>query len=432
MTGDRFSAARSVADATLYEGYVLYPYRASAKKNQVRWQFGVLAPPGFCSEDPSERSSATFQCLIDPERGAESNMYVRLRGLHMQRRIVELPSGERPGRLELGGVLHVDWDEAVEVAIDLGPLPLEGLLSRGVDRPFRLDAHSSVEELRAPDGSSAGRLLRARNPVEGRVWIGADHGRHWTATVTVEITSPSPHPWASREEALARSLIAAHVMLALDGGSFVSLLDPPAEAAEAAARCRSDGIHPVLIGDDSVVLAAPIILYDHPEIAPESPGDLYDSTEIDEILALRVLTLTDGEKAEARGTDARAAAVIDRCDSMPPEVWERLHGTLRPIDTDQVPWWEPGSDPTVDPAVDTVNIAGASVGRGASVRLRPSRRADAQDLFLKDRVATVAGVFRDVDDGVYVAVSLDDDPASAELEWQGRYLYFYPDELELL
>ena len=84
------------------------------------------------------------------------------------------------------------------------------------------------------------------------------------------------------------------------------------------------------------MLSSPIILYDFPAVAPESAGDFCDSTEIDEILALRVMTLTDEEKAEARGTDARAAAIIDRCDDMPDEIWSRLHGavrSLRPVAT---------------------------------------------------------------------------------------------------
>ncbi len=79
------------------------------------------------------------------------------------------------------------------------------------------------------------------------------------------------------------------------------------------------------------MLSSPIILYDHPEVAPESQGDLFDATEIDEILALRVLTLTDDEKDEARRTDARAAAIVDRIDAMSPEVWARLHGAMRPL-----------------------------------------------------------------------------------------------------
>ncbi len=80
------------------------------------------------------------------------------------------------------------------------------------------------------------------------------------------------------------------------------------------------------------MLSSPIVLYDHPEVAPESPGDLYDGTEIDEILALRVLTLTDEERSEARGTDPRAAAIIDRVDGFAPEIWDRLHGAVRSLD----------------------------------------------------------------------------------------------------
>jgi hypothetical protein len=150
-----------------------------------------------------------------------------------------------------------------------------------------------------------------------------------------------------------------------------------------------------------------------------------------------VLTLTDEEKAEARGTDRRAAAIIDRCDDMPPEVWARLHGAVRslepvPAAPETLPWWDPGVDAAVDPWTDTTLIGGVEVGKGTHVRLRPSRRADAHDLFLADRVATVAGIFRDVDGSEHVAVTIDDDPATEVLEWQRRYLYFYPDEVEVL
>ena len=66
MTGgrDRFAGARSVADAVLYEGYVLYPYRASAAKNQLRWQFGVLVPPAVSAADGSERAWCRTECLF--------------------------------------------------------------------------------------------------------------------------------------------------------------------------------------------------------------------------------------------------------------------------------------------------------------------------------------------------------------------------------
>jgi len=109
--------------------------------------------------------------------------------------------------------------------------------------------------------------------------------------------------------ALRHSLIAAHTVVAVTDGEFISLLDPPEWAKPAVKSCRNERTWPVMIGEAGsrdVFLISPIILYDYPTIAPESPGDLFDGTEIDEILTLRTMTLTDEEKAEARATDERA------------------------------------------------------------------------------------------------------------------------------
>ena len=165
-------------------------------------------------------------------------------------------------------------------------------------------------------------------------------------------------------------------------------------------------------------------------MAPESPGDLLDATEIDEMLTLRVMTLTEEEKAAARGTDPRAAAIIDRCDSMPAETMAQLHGTRR--DDAAQPWWDPGADASVSPETDAVLVAGVPVAKGCRVRLRPTRRADAQDMFLAGQDAVVTAVLSDVDGQTHVAVVLADDPAADLHDWYGRYWYFGPDELEPL
>ncbi len=235
-----------------------------------------------------------------------------------------------------------------------------------------------------------------------------------------------------------------------DHGRFVSLLEPPEAAAAAASRCRQRRCFPVLVGptgSSDAVLGSPIILYDHPEIAEQSAGALFDSTEIDEILTLRVMTMTDAEKAEARATDPRAAEIIDRCDQMSPETLRDLHGVLRdphgppaapavPVldadNEDGVPWWDPAADESVRPDTDGVVINGVRVARGSLVRVHPSRRADAQDLFFADQVARVTAVLSDVDGGTHIALVLVDDPAADLHEWYGRYFYFAPDELEPL
>ncbi len=472
---DRFAAAQSIADAVLYEGYVLYPYRASSAKNQVRWQFGVLVPPAYAAADRSEHSSARTECLA--RGGPDSTVSLRVRFLQRQRRTVEAMAGE-PGhpvrfepvdRLEVDGQVHVSWDEAVEQAVDVGPLPLASLVC-GTDRPahrFAFGGGADTEVLGRAHGAGAekgtgrgvGRVVRRRLPVEGRIRLETDRvdgpGGLVRIAVTVDNTTEGDTA-PDRDGALGRALLAMHVMVGIDGGRFVSLLDPPAGAEAAAGGCASDGIYPVLVGDDDVVLASPIILYDHPAVAPESPGDLYDATEIDEILALRVLTMTEDEKREARGTDPRAAAIVDRCDGMEPEAWDRLHGTFRPVDdrmapradpsfptfgipdggdavpTPTVRWWDPEVDAAVDPFTDSLELGGQRVTQGTPVVLHPSRRSDAQDIFYRDQRATVAGVFRDVDGATQVAVTIDDDPAMGDFVWQGRYLFFFPDEIEPL
>jgi hypothetical protein len=126
-------------------------------------------------------------------------------------------------------------------------------------------------------------------------------------------------------------MVSSHLVLTVDDGAFISLLDPPAEFQDAAAHCKNLGIYPVLVGEEGdrdTILSSPIILYDYPKIAPESPGNLFDGTEIDEILALRILTLTDEEKQEMRDSDERARMILDRVEAHPEQL-ANLHGVIR-------------------------------------------------------------------------------------------------------
>jgi hypothetical protein len=416
MVVDPFRAAREVADAVLYEGYVLYPYRASALKNQWRWQFGVVGPAAS-----GERASVRTEVLVEPGRQATAT--VRVRFLQVQRRTLEVANHGQfvpVTRLDVGGTTWMPWDEAVEHEVELPPLVIA---PARYSQSLEIDGGEEYEDLVAKD-AVAGRAVRRRHPLLGHIEVSADWvGPFVKLCVEVRNTSPWHDPGATRDDVVWRSFVAVHTLAAISDGRFISSLDPPPEAREATATCHNDGTYPVLVGD-RVVLSSPIILYDQPAVAPESAGDLYDATEIDEILALRVLTLTDEEKAEARGTDPRAAAIVDRCDTMSPESWSRLHGAVRSS--------PPMTEEAFDPSSDRVVVGDSYVARGSHVRLRPSRRADAHDIFLAGLTATVTGVFHDVDGSQHVAVTLDDDPAAAELLWRGRYLYFHPDELEVL
>jgi hypothetical protein len=437
------SLARLAADAVLYEGYLLYPYRSTAAKNQVRWQFGVLGPPGAAAAGVGEEADLAVQCLLRAD-GPDAAVTVHLRFLQLQRRQAEAegPGGghEPVDELRAGKASWTTWDEAVQVERELGTFALSGL---------RLGAELAVD---VPGGQDVepvpgGRLVRRRWPLRALVSLRAeDDGTLARLRVTVTNTAD---PATGKDAALRSSLIGAHLLLAADRARFVSVIDPPEEAWEAAGRCRQHRCWPVLAGDggpegqtSDVVLAAPIILYDHPAVAPESAGAMFDSTEIDEILTLRVMTLTDEEKAQARATDAHAAAIIDRCEQMSPADLQRLHGILREPHAAGSPagaprltgdeWWAAEAAAPVSPETDSVLVGGTRVVRGSLVRLHPARRADAQDMFFAGQEARVSAVHVDLDGETHVAVTLVDDPAAELHDWYGRYLYFAPDELEPL
>jgi hypothetical protein len=425
--------ARLAADAVLYEGYLLYPYRSTSAKNQVRWQFGVLGPPGAAEAGVGEEPDLAVQCLLRAGTGPVT-VTAHLRCLQLQRRLAQRARGdgtfEEVGELRAGNRVWTSWDEAVEVERQVGPVPLAELYE-GVERQLVVPGGEDVEPV------PGGRLVRRREQLRAVVSLrGADDGPLLRLTIRVTNTGDRV---ADTEAALCSSLLGAHLLLVAGGGRFVSLLDPPADARDAAGRCRQHRCWPVLAGSDGgqeseVVLASPIILYDHPAVAPESAGALFDSTEIDEILTLRVMTLTDEEKAAARATDARAATIIDRCDRLTPAELQRLHGTLRdphPALTGD-DWWAAEAAAPVSPETDAVLVAGVRITRGSRVRLRPSRRADAQDMFLAGREASVSAVHVDLDGETHVAVTVDDDPAAELHDWYGRHLYFAPDELEPL
>jgi hypothetical protein len=446
---------RAVADAVLYEGYLLYPYRASSAKNRSRWQFGVLGPPAAAPQAFAEAPDLAMQCLLAP-RAATAAARIHLRFLQVQAREVQRldPDGSYVpvGALEVAGSAVLSWDEAVEREIALPPSRLDEEVDLGVEVPGGRD----LEPIPSPDGTVVGRIVRRRWPLTARLRTSAEADDGFLR-LTVSVANEDPAPLTGKDAAIRHSLIGAHLLIEAYDADFVSLLEPPPAAVKAAGRCRQHRCWPVLAGppgSNDVVLGAPIILYDHPQVAEQSPGALFDSTEIDEILTLRVMTMTQAEKAEARATDARAQAIIDRCDAMSPAHLQQLHGILRDpgaggpargeihtdvrdaepptFDTSDRPWWDPAVDTEVRPDSDAVLIDGVHVAKGSLVRVHPARRADAQDLFFAGQVARVTAVVADVDGGVHVAVVLVDDPAADLHDWYGRYFYFAPDELEPL
>jgi hypothetical protein len=281
---------RRIADAVLYEGYILWPYRRSATKNCRRWTFGGVFPPAHTAAHPGDPSVLQAQCLLEGSKDVE----VKVRFLQVVERALVNAAGECVD--ELDGLLA--WDEATEREVGAGP--------------FEIPAGNEEETV------ANGAITRSWRDLRGRVDASVDNGR-----VTVRIENTTPWQGDSREDALRQTLCSTHAVLHCERGAFVSATE---------SECDNSGLWPVLVGEPGArdtMLAAPIILSDYPQIAPESPGDLFDATEIDKLLILNVLALTPEEQDEMRASDPRAREILDRCAALSPEELMRLHGAIR-------------------------------------------------------------------------------------------------------
>jgi hypothetical protein len=329
-------AAKKIAEAVLYEGYLLWPYRRSARKNQQRWTFGGVHPRAYSEarggDDPWLMQT---QCLVLGDE--EPTIEVSVRFLHVVERKIGKKSGQTMGfvdELRVGDELYLSWDEAAEREIAVGRFKLSELLGAPKQVEIDIPGGSKEEPLVEPAGGVVGALVRSWRPLRGAVEVGADPLRDGAFRVTVRITNTTPWGGEDRESTLRQTFVSTHTTLEVQSGEFVSLIDPPEELKEAVEGCENLKTWPVLVGEEgdrSTLLSSPIILYDYPQIAPESPGDLFDGTEIDQMLILNVLNLTDEEKEEMRASDPRGREILERCESLSPEELMRLNGTFRDI-----------------------------------------------------------------------------------------------------
>jgi hypothetical protein len=443
---------KRIVDALLYEGYILYPYRPTSAKNRQRWTFGGVYPRAYSqATGGSEPWRVQTQCLL--EGGDCAHVAVRVRFLHpLARDVGELPHPltewpqnhepefKRVPSLTLGDTLLYSWQEATEREVALPDCRLEDLLRQSVTLPFVFQGWRESVPLKDDTNRFGGVLVRTQTTVQGRVELSAEIVGRGIHRLTVRIdndTQMDPSNVTDREHASLYSLASTHTILGADGGEFVSLIDPPAGLAGAAAACVNLGAYPVLVGAPGArdtLLASPIILYDYPQVAPESAGDFYDGTEIDEILSLNILAMTDAEKREMAAADPRAAALLARTEALGPEDFIRLHGTFRdrrPVDTHH----DNSADaPSVDPSLAYGRDCGSPLKVGERVRLHPRSGADIMDLVLDGKTAVIEAIERDFEDRLYVAVALDDDPGR---EWglqrmPGHRFFFSPDEIECM
>jgi len=364
------TAVEELVRSLLYEGYALYPYTPGATKNATPTPFGIVYPPRYAAECAGAHDHARLECLAEPAPGA-----VLTATLHYL-----APSGER--------------HQACERRVKLGPAQP----GRRVSATF-----------------GGGRFTLRSEPLkDGRLRVRSCV--HNTAQVPEGL---------DRAAALAHSLLSTHLVVRISAGRFISPLD---------SDCRSVNTHPVLVGEaDDVVLGAAIVLPDHPQIAPESRGGLFDSTEIEEALLLHVHALSDAEREQIGGQDPVVREMFARAAATTPEQILALHGrvTLRDRHTPTPPAPPPGlRDPTLGEAEATVE--GVRFRRGGKVRIRPGPEADLHARLLAGRAATIERIMIDYDGRVHLGVTVDEDPGQALLREAGRYLYFFAGELEPL
>lgn len=314
-----FDAIEKIAAAILYEGYILYPYRKSAIKNRQRWNFGTLYPRVYAEQ---QRPEEPFRLLAEILVRADNHAIIDLRISFLQL----VRQRELTGPHELFDP-SLAWEEAVERTSEHPGLKLHDLLTEPLELALHLDGAS------LPDG----RNTTPAPALDARLSISAERLPDNACKLRFELQNTSSPPsgaGARRDEALSQSFVSAHMVVGITRGEFLSLLDPPAAHIASAAACSNLGVFPVLAGEEpdrSLMLCSPIILYDYPKIAPESEGDFFDGTEMDEMLTLRVLTLTDAEKQEMREGDPRARKILERTESLTGEAMLKAHGVVRSL-----------------------------------------------------------------------------------------------------
>lgn len=450
-----FTFVEKIANVILYEGYILYPYRPSAKKNRQRWMFGVVYPQDYSlSQGDTDPCTMQTQCLV--MGGHRTAIEIKIRFLHFIAREVgeliqplpKLPDDIEPEfriveALQVGERIFQTWQEAVEREVVIPSLNIEVVVAQSGHFAFIFAPRREreLEPLRSNTGDVVGVVVRRQQPVKGTLEVSAEDVGDGVFKITIRIMNLTPFNVVNetrRDEVLLSSFISTHTILGVLEGQFISLLDPPKEFKETAAECLNIGTWPVLVGEEGrrdMMLSSPIILYDYPQIAPESAGDLFDGTEIDELLTLRIMALTDEEKREMRQIDERARQILERTETLPVEQFMKLHGAvrgLRILDNEEpIDGW---GQLEKKPRLEYIRVSGVDLKQGDRVLLRPRSRGDVFDVALNGKTATIESIEQDYEDRVYIAVTLDDDPGKEFGEWRmpGHRFFFSPEEVEPL
>jgi hydrogenase maturation protease len=437
-----------VVNAVLYEGYILYPYRPSSKKNQVgRFTFGRVYPEDYAAAQGGREPCAMQTEFLVRNESKDAVANVSVRFLHPLARDVgrlaeprsDLPDDSEPAfevvpRLQIDDKLFQTWLEAMEREVIVPPFVLNE--PRRLEHPFHFDAARTLEPLRDKAESIVGVIVRRQAAIDGILAIDLEPSAHDAMKIRVRILNRTsvPDELLENQEAITlRTFASTHTILHVEGGECISLLDPDGHYLEAAKACKQIGTWPVLIGDEKIgerdaMLSSPIILYDYPKIAAESPGDLFDGAEIDEILTLRIQTMTDDEKSEMRQVDEQARKILERTENLATADLLKMHGVMRDVRATHP------NEEFFNPQkpLETVTVSGVALKAGDRVRIRPKKRADVMDIALNGKIGIIESVMQDVDDSVQFALVLEDDPGRdlGMMRQPGHRFFYSADEVE--
>lgn len=397
-----------MADAVLYEGYRLHPYRAPVPEDQLRWQVGVVGPVGAKAEGRGEDSRMAADCLLDVVPGATVD--VQLRFLQHQTRTIwqlkavpgQPPSYAPVSELTCDAQTWRSWGEAVEHAVELPGLRVHDLLGESAEMRIEIPGGGECDELQDEDGALIGKLARERWPLSGTLRVGA---RRHGSVVVLQLRFENHGSWVPElagswvsggDRALWASFLSTHMVVAVRDGQFLSLNDPPEWASAVAAGCESHRCWPVLIGspgEREVVLASPVVLHDWPDV-----GALVDSISLDELLALRSMAPPEDEG----GAGGSFPVAVD---GVPGELIPLRRGAGEQLSTAEEAE-HPGER--------------GEIAVGVEVRLRPSFHAEARNLVAAGQIGVITEVHHE-DGGTSVSVVLDDDPFGADAGWSLRF-----------
>ena len=439
-----------IVDAVLYEGYILYPYRPSSKKNRRRFTFGRVYPHAYSvAQKGAEPFAMRTECLAISE-AAHARIEVSVRFLQVMAREVlesqeplpELPKNLEKSSLKVVPELQIEdqvystWQEAVEREVNLPMKYLDQIYGVGCRLPFDFPSSSSLETIKNGQGSIAGLIRRRGETLVGAIELATETLNPGVVKITANIVNQTPIPEGdleSQDAVLMRSFVSAHTVLHLEGAEFVSSLDPPPALHEFSRSCKNEGTWPVLVGEEatgdrSTMLSSPIILYDYPKIAPESPGELFDGTEIDEILTLRVMTMTDAEKEEMRRSDERARQILERTESLSEDQLLRMHGAVRELRSFETDFFGK------ERRVEVVEANGVRLRAGDRVKIRPKSKADIIDIAVQGKTATIEAIEQDAENRIHLALVLDEDPGKdlGFMRQPGHRFFYTVDEVEPL